>query len=72
MNFWQRFWPGGIPSEGRTAADEVSVPFRLHSEQHLLAVFREGGHFVPQMRQRDAEGNPTTQRREWAGRDDLQ
>lgn len=46
---------------------EIPVKFPVLYEVHPLKEFQAEGHFVPAIRERDAQGNPTMQPRKWKG-----
>ena len=45
----------------------VVVYFKAEYENHPLKSFQADGHFVPGLREEDAEGNATRQPRKWKG-----
>jgi hypothetical protein len=46
---------------------EVLVRFEVEHKVHPLKKFQAEGHFVPAIRERDADGNETPQPRKWKG-----
>lgn len=45
----------------------LKIPFKVKYEIHDRKKFQSEGHFVPALREEDAEGNPTRKPREWSG-----
>lgn len=46
---------------------KIPVQFEVEYEIHPLKQFQADGHFVPAIRERDAQGNETRQPRKWKG-----